>query len=81
MKEHAGTYDTARVARHEYQQRDHDREVGGGVAGLAPLTGQDLDAFLEVDEGDVEAEDVAAEACDVGESVAGVGDGEYPVHY
>lgn len=47
---------------------------------MAPLTGEDLNGFLQVDEGDVEAKDVAAEAGDVGEAVAGVSDGEDPVH-
>ena len=47
---------------------------------MAPLTGEDLDTFLKVDKGDVKAEDVAAEAGDVGESIAGVGDSKDPVH-
>lgn len=47
---------------------------------MAPLTGENLDALLQVDEGHIEAEDIAAEAGDVGETVAGVGDGEDPVH-
>lgn len=39
-----------------------------------------MDAFLEIDEGYVEAEDVAGEAGYVFEEVAGVGEGEDPVH-
>lgn len=42
--------------------------------------GEDLDALLEVDEGDVEAEDVAGKAGDVAQPVARVGGGEDPVH-
>jgi len=45
------------------------------------LAGQDLDAFLEIDEGDVEAEDVAGETGYVFESIAGVCNGKNPVHY
>ncbi|KAJ8105878.1 hypothetical protein OPT61_g9914 [Boeremia exigua] len=40
---------------------------------------EDLDALLQIDEGHVEAEDVAGEARDIAEGVAGVGDGEHPV--
>ena len=47
---------------------------------MAPLTGENLNALLQVDEGHVEAKDIAAEAGDVGETVAGVGDGKDPVH-
>lgn len=37
---------------------------------------QDLNALLEVDEGDVEAEDVAGEAGDPAEGVAGIRHGK-----
>lgn len=60
----------------EDQHGHHDAQVEGlGVA----LQHEDLDALLEVDEGDVEAEDVAGEAGDVAQPVARVRDGEDPV--
>ena len=40
---------------------------------------EDLDAFLQVDESDVEAEDVAGKARHVAQPVARVGDGQDPV--
>lgn len=75
--EQAAPADTgAEVGDHEDEQGGDDREVKGlGVA--QPL--EDLDALLEVDEGHVEAEDVAGEARDVAEPVARVRDGEDPV--
>lgn len=63
---------------------DREDEHGGEDAQVERLRVaqqfEDLDALLEVDEGDVEAEDVAGEAGDVAEPVARVGDGEDPVH-
>jgi hypothetical protein len=66
----------ADVGDGEDQQGDNHRQVEG----LAVAQGlKDLDALLQVDEGDVEAKDVAGEASHVAKPVARVGDGEDPV--
>lgn len=70
-------------AEHAAQVSDHEDEEGGDdgqvkVLALAEAL-EDLDALLEVDEGDVEAENVAGEAGDVAKKVAGVCDSEDPV--
>ena len=72
--------DAAEPGDAEDEEGDHDLQIGGGGTGETPLARKYLNAFLEVDEGDVEAEGIAAEAGDVGEGIAGVGDGEDPVH-
>ncbi len=72
--------DTTPVAKAEYEQGDHDCNVCGSLPCQAPLSREYLDALLEIDEGNVEAEDVAGEACDVGEAIASIGNGEDPVH-
>ena len=58
------------------EQGHDDRQIKGlGVAeGL-----EDLDALLQVDEGDVKAKDVAGEAGHVAQPVARVGDGQDPM--
>lgn len=40
---------------------------------------EDLNSFLEIDEGDIEAEDVAGESCDPSKPIAGVCYGEDPM--
>lgn len=50
---------------HQYKKRYHNRQVGRGFADRAPLTGQDLNTFLEVDTGNVEPEDITREASHV----------------
>lgn len=67
----------AEVGDGEDEDGDEDAQVEGLVVAEED---EDLDALLEVDEGDVEAEDVAGEAGDVAQPVARVGDGEDPVH-
>lgn len=58
-------------------QQGHD---DGEIEGLSVAEHlEDLDALLQVDKGDVEAEDVAGEAGHVAQPVARVGDGEDPV--
>lgn len=73
---------TAR-AQHAADIGDHEDEEGGDDAEVEFLVGAEalehLDTLLEVDEGDVEAEDVTREAGDIAEEVAGVGDGKDPV--
>ena len=69
----------ATIRDHQDEQRDHDGEVSGGVASL-PLARQDLDAFLKVDESDVETEDIAGETSHIFEAITGIGNGKNPVH-
>ena len=56
---------------HEEGDDDGDEGAGGvlGPGGLGELPGDDLDAVLEVDPGDIEAEGVAGEEGDVFEEV------------
>lgn len=51
---------------HQHEKRNHDAEIGRCLADLTPLSSQDLDSFLEIDAGNVETEDIAREAGDVG---------------
>lgn len=77
LEQWTGADDSTHVPNYEDEEGDHDGEV---ERFLGSLTGQDLDAFLKVYEGYVEPEDVARESCDVFEGIAGIGDGENPVH-
>lgn len=72
------TDNSAEVCDDEDEEGDADGEVcGGGID--APLARQDLYSFLQVDECDVEAENVAGETRYVFEAVAGICYGEDPV--
>lgn len=77
LEEGAGADETAKVTNYEHEKSNDDGEVEG-LAGSLP--GEDLDALLEVDEGDVEAEDVAGETGHIFQAVTRIGDGEDPVH-
>lgn len=68
----------AGVGDHEDEQRDGDGQVEGRVVAEAL---EHLHALLQVDEGDVEAEDVAGEPRHIPQPVARVGDGEHPVEH
>jgi len=80
-KEIASTNDTAGKGSHQDQKGHHDCEIGRRIPGNTPLAGQHLDALLQVDEGDVNAKNVTGESSDVSQGIAGVGDGEDPVHH
>lgn len=80
LEERTAPNDSAKICYHEHQEGYGDGQVSTGFSGR-PLPSKDLDPFLNVDEGHVETEDVAAETCDVSESVASVGDGQHPMHY
>jgi len=60
---------------------DEEGDDDGEVETFFALTSEDLDALLQVDEGDVETEDVAGEARHVAQCVGGVGYCEDSVHY
>lgn len=44
---------------HQHEKCHHDAEIGRCLADLTPLSSQDLDPFLEIDAGNVEAKDIA----------------------
>lgn len=75
-KETARSKFTADVSHHKQQQRCDNRQVESTVASK---TLYNLDAFLEIDEGYVEAKNVAGESCDPAEPVARICDGKDPV--
>lgn len=75
-KKIARAENAAQVCDHEYEEGCNDGQVK--VLALAEAL-EDLDALLEIDEGDVEAEDVAGEAGHVVKEVAGICDREDPV--
>lgn len=78
LEEGTGANDATKVTNHEHE-KSHDNGEVECLAGSLP--GEDLNALLEVNEGNVEAEDVAGEASHVFQAVTRVGDGEDPVHY
>lgn len=77
FEQRTASNDTTKVRHDEDQQRNDDRQVKRGFGALAS---QDLDSFLQEDEGNVEAKGIAGKARHVFQSVASVGDGENPVH-
>ena len=76
MEKGAGAENAAEVGEDEDEEGDDDREIEGGLVAEAR---ENFDALLEIDEGDVEAEDVAREASDPAKPVARICDGENPV--
>lgn len=44
------------------------------------MPGEDLNALLDIDACNVESKDVAREPSDIGQGVAGISDGQDPVH-
>lgn len=80
LEERAVAELSANPSAHEDKQGNHDTQVGGGLPDLAPLSGQNLDPFLKIDEGHVEPKDVTRKAGDISETVASVGDGQDPMH-
>lgn len=81
LKEVTSTNDTAGKGGHQDQKGHHDCEIGRGIPGNTPLTGQHLNALLQVDEGNVKAKNITGESSDVSQGIAGVGNGEDPVHH
>lgn len=70
----------AHHARHVAKDEDEQGDDGGQVKGLAVAqAAEHLDALLQVDEGDVAAENVAGEARHPPQPVARVGHGQGPV--
>lgn len=71
---------SANIATHENEERDHDAQVGCRLPAKAPLPSEDLNPFLQVDEGNVEAENVARKAGDIGKTITSIGYSQEPVH-
>jgi len=77
MKQTAGAELATDIGRHKDKKGNDYRKV---ERLLVTEASQYLDALLEIYKGNVKAKDVAGEASYVTEPVAGVGDGENPVH-
>src|ERR1700761_3706331 len=58
LQEVAFSEHAAPIGEAEHQEADHNREVSTRLTGQAPLSSEHLNTFLQVDEGDVEAEGV-----------------------
>ena len=80
LEEVAASYHSTEICNHQYQEGNHDGEICRFRPCKAVLSGQNLYTFLEVDEGNVKAKDVAAEARHVGQAIASVGYSKSPVH-
>ena len=76
LEERTVADETADIADCSDEEGNNDGEVETFLA----LTSEDLDAFLQVDEGDVKTEDVTGEARYVAKCIGGVGDGEDGMH-
>lgn len=72
---------TADITAHEDEESNHDAQIRRRLTGHTPLSGQDLNALLQVDKGNVESEYIARKPSNVGETIASVRDGKDPVHY
>ena len=81
LEESTSTNNTTCIADHQDQEGYHNCKISRCIPGRTPLAGQHLDAFLQIDKGHVEAENVTGESSDVGQGVAGIGDGKDPVHH
>ena len=77
LKQGTGADDSTKVADHEDEESYHDGEIERRFGSLAC---EDLNAFLQIDKCNVEPEDIAREASNIFEGIAGVCDGEGPVH-
>lgn len=80
LEEVAMTNYFAQVGSHQNEKSNHDRQVCRCVVSQIPLTSENLDAFLEVDESDVEAKYITAESSHVRQRVASICYGKYPMH-
>lgn len=80
LEQRAATELSANPSTHEDKKGNHNTQVGGGLPDLNPLSGQDLNPFLQVDEGHVKPEDITRKAGDISQTIARVGDGQNPMH-
>lgn len=65
LEEATVTEFVADPSAHKHEKRHHDAKECGSLASKTPLSGQDLDAFLEIDKCDVESKNIAWETCHV----------------
>lgn len=77
LEQFARADNPAHVPNYKYQDWDHDGEV---EVWTGALSSQNLDAFLQVYECNIETEDVAGKAGNIFNGITSVSDGEEPVH-
>lgn len=66
---------TTNPRTHQDKKRNHDAQIGRRLSYRAPLSGENLNALLQVDASNIEPKNVARESRDIGKSVTGIGDG------
>lgn len=72
--------DTTEVCDSQDEQRHHHCQVRRAGSRHVPLSREDLNALLEINEGDIKAEDVTGETSDIGEAIASICGREDPMH-
>lgn len=80
LEETASTEFSADPTAHQNQESDHNAQIGRCLSNLSPLPGQDLDALLKIDEGNVEPKDITRKAGNVGQRITGIRNGKQPMH-
>lgn len=73
--------DSTDVTAHEDKKRHHNGKICRCFPCHSPLSSQDLDTLLEINEGDIETKDVTRETGDISQAVTSIGYSEYPMHY
>lgn len=76
LKERTVANQPTEVPDHENEESDDNRKIET----FLPLSGKNLDAFLQVNERHVESENVAGEARDIFQGIGGVGEGQDAMH-
>jgi hypothetical protein len=71
---------TTNPCSHENKKRNHDAQIGRGFSYRAPLSGENLNALLEIDASNIEPEDVTRKPRNVLKTVAGISYGQNPMH-
>lgn len=79
FKQRAFANFTAEVGEHKDQKGNHDRKVRRSFPCYSPLPCQNLDAFLEIDKGNIKPEDIAGESCHISQCIARIRNGKDPV--
>ena len=71
---------SADVTTHEHEKSDHNAQISSRFTRRPPLPRENLHAFLEIDQSNVEAEYIARETGYICKTVAGIGYGKEPMH-
>jgi hypothetical protein len=69
VEESALSHPSTSIGESQHEQGNRDREERRFPSSLFPLSGDYLNALLKIDEGGVEAEDVAGESGYIGQGV------------